>query len=62
MCREPTDIFTFHETIVNGTTNTLTGLLLVTIVASAVKKTITNFDSVVNHLQTDINGRLQQIV
>lgn len=62
MYRKPTDIFALHETVFDGTTNTLAGLLLVTIVASTVKETVTDFDSVVNHLQADIGEKSQPMV
>lgn len=54
-----TEIFTFHKTVCDGTANTPAGLFLVTIVASTVEETVSNFDGVVNHLQTHINERSQ---
>ena len=60
--RKPTDIFALHEAVFDGTTKTLAGLLLVTVVASTVKETVANFNSVVNHLEADINERSQSMV
>ena len=53
--RRPTEIFALHETMFDGTTNTLAGLLLVTIVTSTVKEAVANLDGMVNHLKTHIN-------
>ena len=55
-----TEIFALHEAVCDGTANTLSGLLLVTVVASTVKETVTNFDGIVNHLQANINERSQK--
>ena len=46
-----TNILARYETILNGTRETLTGLLLVTVVRRAVKKTVSRFYRVVNGLQ-----------
>jgi len=60
--RGPTEVFAFHKTICDGTTNTFAGLLFVTIVASTVEETVANFDSVVNNLQTRVNEHSQPVV
>jgi len=59
---KPTDIFALHEAVFDGTTNTLASLLLVTVVPGTVKETVTNFNSVVNHLRADISGGSRPIV
>lgn len=62
VCGKPTDIFAFHKAIFDGTTNTLTGFLFVTVVASTVEETVTDFDSIINNLRAHINERSRAIV
>ena len=51
----PTYIFPLHDTVFDGTTHALAGLLFVTVVASTVNETVANLKGAVNHLQTHID-------
>ena len=46
-----TDVFALDDAIGNGATETLTGLLLITVVTSTIKETVARLDGVVDSLR-----------
>lgn len=51
-----TDILALDDSVSNGTTEALTSLLLVTVVASTIKETVTRLESLVDGLHDDASG------
>ena len=52
MQRQLTELLALDETVVDGLLDTLAGLLLIAVVASAVKETVTRLNGVVDGLRS----------